>query len=368
MQFIYVLHGWEGSAADGRVLRDVIRRTNGLRVPHGYYCLVDAGYTNCTGFLAPFRGQSKMDTSKTKGPGQNKRFWTEEEDNKLIELLLELNNNGTFKAEGSFKPGHLKELEKKLNEKRPGCDLLAKPHIESRMKTLKTQFQIVHDMLTGSNCSGFGWDTEKKTVIAEKPVWDAYIQSHKEAAPFKLKSFPYYDELSMIFGKDRATGQHAETSADVEEQLQNEGGDYNCDDNASSENFDGASDNNVDIRLVSKSSKRSQSQTECSKTYKKQRKSISSGDLAEALTESTATLAAVIEKSSARLSKAIGEDLNEKHMQLGEELSRTTTLTIMECHKVFRLIVQDNALVSYFFSLPDELKDDWAKGILFGTI
>ena len=35
MQFIYVLPGWEGSAADGRVLRDAIRRTIGLRVPHG---------------------------------------------------------------------------------------------------------------------------------------------------------------------------------------------------------------------------------------------------------------------------------------------------------------------------------------------
>ena len=77
------------------------------------------------------------------------------------------------------------------------------------------------------------------------------IHSHKEAAHFKLKSFPYYDELSMIFGKDCATGQHAETQTDVEEQLQNEGGDYNGDDNASSKNVNNASDSNVDIQLVS---------------------------------------------------------------------------------------------------------------------
>ncbi|XP_062080258.1 protein ALP1-like [Humulus lupulus] len=57
MQFIYVLPGWEGSAADGRVLRDAIRRTNGLCVPNGHYYLVDGGYTNCKGFLAPYRGQ-----------------------------------------------------------------------------------------------------------------------------------------------------------------------------------------------------------------------------------------------------------------------------------------------------------------------
>ncbi|KAL5568002.1 hypothetical protein UlMin_024577 [Ulmus minor] len=57
MQFIYVLPGWEGSTADSRVLRDALRRRNGLNVPHSYYYLVDAGYSNCNGFLAPYRGQ-----------------------------------------------------------------------------------------------------------------------------------------------------------------------------------------------------------------------------------------------------------------------------------------------------------------------
>ncbi|KAH6825361.1 hypothetical protein C2S53_018263 [Perilla frutescens var. hirtella] len=57
MQFIYVLVGWEGSTADGRILRDAISRENGLVVPRGTYYLVDGGYTNGEGFLAPFRGQ-----------------------------------------------------------------------------------------------------------------------------------------------------------------------------------------------------------------------------------------------------------------------------------------------------------------------
>lgn len=37
MQFIYVLAGWEGSAHDGRVLRDAISRPHGLKVPQGNY-------------------------------------------------------------------------------------------------------------------------------------------------------------------------------------------------------------------------------------------------------------------------------------------------------------------------------------------
>ncbi|GLT25958.1 hypothetical protein SLA2020_010560 [Shorea laevis] len=56
LQFVFVLPGWEGSASDSRVLRDAIARENGLRVPIGYYYLVDAGYTNGSGFLAPYRG------------------------------------------------------------------------------------------------------------------------------------------------------------------------------------------------------------------------------------------------------------------------------------------------------------------------
>ena len=35
MQFIYILPGWEGSAADGRVLRDAISKRNDLNISQG---------------------------------------------------------------------------------------------------------------------------------------------------------------------------------------------------------------------------------------------------------------------------------------------------------------------------------------------
>ncbi|KAK6127054.1 hypothetical protein DH2020_039195 [Rehmannia glutinosa] len=55
MKFIYVLTGWERSAADCRVLRDAVTRPNGLKVPQGHFCLCDNGYTNGEGFLAPYK-------------------------------------------------------------------------------------------------------------------------------------------------------------------------------------------------------------------------------------------------------------------------------------------------------------------------
>ncbi|GFP94179.1 hypothetical protein PHJA_001562400 [Phtheirospermum japonicum] len=56
MNFTYVLSGWEGFAADYRVLRDVVGRQNGLQIPNGKYYLCDYGYKNGPRFLAPYRG------------------------------------------------------------------------------------------------------------------------------------------------------------------------------------------------------------------------------------------------------------------------------------------------------------------------
>ncbi|KAL2943114.1 Protein ALP1-like [Bienertia sinuspersici] len=54
--FTYDLPGWEGSASDPRILGDTLRRPNGLKVPRDKYFLVDLGYSNAQGFLAPYKG------------------------------------------------------------------------------------------------------------------------------------------------------------------------------------------------------------------------------------------------------------------------------------------------------------------------
>ncbi|GLT47193.1 hypothetical protein SLA2020_209050 [Shorea laevis] len=56
LKFTYVLPGWEGSASDSCVLRDALTRCTSLKVPQNMYYLVDLGYTNGQGFLAPYRG------------------------------------------------------------------------------------------------------------------------------------------------------------------------------------------------------------------------------------------------------------------------------------------------------------------------
>ncbi|XP_060212374.1 uncharacterized protein LOC132639994 [Lycium barbarum] len=58
LQFIFVYPGWEGSATDSRVLRAVLDDPdqNFPPIPEGKYYLVDTGYVNMDGFIAPFPG------------------------------------------------------------------------------------------------------------------------------------------------------------------------------------------------------------------------------------------------------------------------------------------------------------------------
>ncbi|KAK5839463.1 hypothetical protein PVK06_008257 [Gossypium arboreum] len=127
MQFVYVLPSWEGSVADGRVLRDAISKRHGLKVPY-------------------------------------------EEDAALVACMVDLHNAGTFNADTGFKASYLNELEKMLEKVLPNAMLKAQPNLESRIRTLKRDWLIVYDMLSGKNNSGFGWDEHRQLIVAEDAV------------------------------------------------------------------------------------------------------------------------------------------------------------------------------------------------------
>ncbi|KAH1097725.1 hypothetical protein J1N35_014646 [Gossypium stocksii] len=126
--------------------------------------------------------------------------------------MVDLHNVGTFNADTGFKASYLNELEKMLEKVLPHAMLKAKPNLESRIRTLKNDWSIVYDMLSRKNNSGFGWDEHRQLVVAE----DA---SHKEAAQFKHRGFPYYDQVTAIYAKDRITRKDAQTSADIIEEI-----------------------------------------------------------------------------------------------------------------------------------------------------
>ena len=60
MSFTYVLPRWEGSAYNGRVLKDAISK--GFKAPLGRYYLADARYTNSDITLSPYLLENKPAT------------------------------------------------------------------------------------------------------------------------------------------------------------------------------------------------------------------------------------------------------------------------------------------------------------------
>ncbi|KAJ9547034.1 hypothetical protein OSB04_019577 [Centaurea solstitialis] len=128
-------------------------------------------------------------------------------------------NTRGFKADNGFKSGYLQYLEQVMRDSVPNSGLSARPHIESRIKTMKRDWKMVYDMVNGTNTSGFGYDSVRQCVIAEAPVWESYLQVHKDAAKWKNKTFPHFEDLSIVFGKDRAQGSRARDAVEMEDQV-----------------------------------------------------------------------------------------------------------------------------------------------------
>ncbi|XP_021716490.1 putative nuclease HARBI1 isoform X1 [Chenopodium quinoa] len=59
MLFTYFVAGWPGSVHDNRILKDAMedRKKYFPHPPEGKYYVVDAGYPNMKGFMAPFKGE-----------------------------------------------------------------------------------------------------------------------------------------------------------------------------------------------------------------------------------------------------------------------------------------------------------------------
>ncbi|MFQ6666177.1 hypothetical protein Gotur_032636, partial [Gossypium turneri] len=141
-------------------------------------------------------GVSESNVSSQASRG-TKRKWVLEEDAALVSCMVDLHNVGTFNVDTGFKTGYLNELEKMLEKALLNAMLKARPNIESRIRLLKRDWSIVHDNF------GFGWDEHRQLVVAEDAVWDSYLNSHKEAGQFRHRSFPYYDQLTTIYARDR---------------------------------------------------------------------------------------------------------------------------------------------------------------------
>ncbi|KAF7801913.1 Myb/SANT-like domain containing protein [Senna tora] len=250
MQFIYVLPGWEGSTHDSRVLLNAISRRNGLKVPRGVAMFnhllhdfirqempldpLEANIDNVYDeheqeFVEDEERIIHVEASEAwnnwRGNLANDIFnrwrqWSKLENAKLVECCLELCAKENYKQEnGQFKPGFYLQVEKLFELKLPRCGLKAHPHIDGRLRLLKKQHCAIVEMLAAS---GFGWNDKDKCVAFDKDVFDDWTKVHKNAIGLRNKEFPHFDDLTSIFGNDRATGVGAKPPADAVEEIEKE--------------------------------------------------------------------------------------------------------------------------------------------------
>ncbi|WOL08836.1 hypothetical protein Cni_G17589 [Canna indica] len=139
--------------------------------------------------------------------------WGYTEDQALISALNDLMDYGGWKADnGQFKSGAYAKLEMLMEQKLSGCGMKAKPHIESRVKLLRNQFNVIAEML-GPNASGFEWNDEDKFVTCPKEVWDEWVKASGESVEGPEDATERIDE------EERRGGQHEQdvTPIDLEE-------------------------------------------------------------------------------------------------------------------------------------------------------
>ncbi|KAH1121133.1 hypothetical protein J1N35_004293 [Gossypium stocksii] len=320
-------------------------------------------------------GFSQASVSSQNSPG-TKRKWLPEEDAVLVACMVDLHNVGTFNADTGFKAGYLTELEKMIEKILPDAKLKAKPNLESRIRTLKREWSIVYDMLSGRNNSGFGWDEHRQLVVAEDAVWNSYINSHKEAAQFKHRSFPYYDQLTAIYAKDRATGKDAQTAADIIEEIDTE-------DVATTNTHEERNDfheceadvslDDVDISGTQQQPAINQSDSTFSKKKKKisdasdHISSTSFNDVATLLAEKIETVGVEISRSIASevlIQQKSEMTIQESALKLYPTLCEVEGLTEDELYRALSKIPDHPTQMLIFFSLPSSVRLEWVRRFL----
>ncbi|KAG8481647.1 hypothetical protein CXB51_026500 [Gossypium anomalum] len=284
--------------------------------------------------------QSSVSSQSSRG---TKRKWAPEEDATLVACMIDLHNAGTFNADTGFKAGYLNELKKMLEKVLTNAMLKAKPNLESRIMTLKRDWSIVYDMLSGKKNSGFGWDEHKQLVVVE----DA---SYKEAAQFRHRSFPYYEQLTAIYAKDQATGKDAQIAADIIEEI-------NAEDVAATNTHEERNDfhgSEADVSLDDMDLSATQPQPELQPA--RNQENIRTVGLE--ISKSIASEVVIQQKSEMTI--------QESALKLYPTLCEVEGLTEDERYRALSKIPNHPTQMLIFFSLPSAVRLEWVRRFLAG--
>ncbi|KAH7851212.1 hypothetical protein Vadar_008668 [Vaccinium darrowii] len=162
----------------------------------------------------PSKGKGKATGKGNDKEKQSRRLWTLKEEEVLLVCMLEEFKDGVkWKAGNGFKSGFFGVVEILFHKMLPGTTIRATPNIESKVKNWKEKYGLLADM---QRLSGFSWNHDTNSVIVDSPdVWEDYVKFHPKANGMNGKAFPMYPSWTILFGKDRATGEMAEDPPEI---------------------------------------------------------------------------------------------------------------------------------------------------------
>lgn len=288
--------------------------------------------------------------------------WSLKEETKLVEDLVTMVNSGLYKADNGFKSGYLQYLEKNFKQTFPDSDKSVK-NIESKVKTLKKDWQTVYDMINGSSTSGFGWDENNKLLTASNDVWNDYInvKNNKDKGKWRTKSFPHFEELCIAFGKNRASGNGAKDFADSEKEATIEVLE-------SDEELDTMMKGSHHVPRTPTAQVDETTSTEADKNTKvrcKKRKR-QMDPLVDGLHDVAKLLSDTLNKAATTMSRDIDfeDDLKKKRGMITNDIFKMTSLNQQEKYEVMEKIRSDVGYVEAYWDMDVTNRDGWVKYIL----
>ncbi|KAL5579399.1 hypothetical protein UlMin_011841 [Ulmus minor] len=199
------------------------------------------------------------------------------------------------------------------------------------------------------SASGFGWNDEAKCTIVEKNVFDEWVKSHPTANGLRNKPFPHYDELGIVFGKDRANRQGAMGISKMVDEIDKETED------TQEVGFDTLFNQFEDLDGNATESPTTTRSTQSSKRTKKRSQS---GDALAEIVKQFGSMYAAAGANIGRITNCFQheDDSTKRRMKLFDELKKVDGLTNAEQVKAGELLVTNQATIDYIFTLDDEFK------------
>ncbi|XP_031096848.1 uncharacterized protein LOC116001088 [Ipomoea triloba] len=155
--------------------------------------------------------------NKGKGIGTSKQFrWTKPMEGVFLQILAEEANNPNNPT-NNFRSSSFNRVASTISEQfNVACE---SKHVENHLKIVKNTWMMICKL---KNLSGVGWEDSLKMITCDSATYMELISATPKYETILNRKIEYYDEMSIVVGRDCAVGRFAKSFADIELESTNE--------------------------------------------------------------------------------------------------------------------------------------------------